>query len=109
LERLGRFVELLAEEDDAVAARALPHFAVALQLVEELRRQAHAASRAYARPRLDYGGAAAHAEDLLVLAAQAAIDAVRQLLAPSLGFVDALAELGRFRARRGDLRRRLLL
>src|SRR5438045_6846136 len=70
-----------APEEHALAARAEDHLGVALDLVEELGRDAHAAALADAAAHLDHRETAAAREDHLVLAPEIAVDRLRQLRA----------------------------
>src|SRR5438034_286275 len=78
---LGSVVALGAPEEHALAARAEDHLGVALDLVEELGRDAHAAALADAAAHLDHRETAAAREDHLVLAPEIAVDPLRQLRA----------------------------
>src|SRR5439155_1550859 len=70
-----------APEEHALAARAEDHLGVALDLVEELGRDAHAAALADAAAHLDHRETAAAREDHLVLAPEIVVDRLRQLRA----------------------------
>src|SRR6266849_1134816 len=70
-----------APEQHALAAGAEDHLLVALDLVEELRRDAYAAALADAAAHFDHGETAAAREDHLVLAPEVAVDRLHQLRA----------------------------
>src|SRR5207302_11071211 len=70
-----------APEEHALAARAEDHLCVALDLVEELGWDAHAAALADTAAHLDHCEAAAAREDHLVLAPEVAVDRLHQLRA----------------------------
>src|SRR2546425_7515739 len=80
--------------EHALAARAEDHLFVALDLVEELGWDAHAAALADAAAHLDDGDTAAAREDHLVLAPEIAVDPLHQLRAGGALALDLGGEAG---------------
>src|SRR5207237_6346038 len=81
-----------APEEHALAARAEDHLGVALDLVEELGWDTHAAALADTAAHLDHCEAAAAREDHLVLAPEVAVDRLHQLRARGALALDLAGE-----------------